>query len=171
MSGRWFTLTILAICLSLVLFALWRRSHDTARIREFWGADAASIIQSAPRVLIWDGRWSPQQDVPSMDSESRRWQDISGAPGLIHLRATLLDDRYFQWPHREATVLERTARSAAYRVLRFAGPVGLVDVAIDIDNGMVINLASGHAVPIISSSRRAIAAYLDIQIPANEKRN
>lgn len=164
MSGRWFTLATLTVCVSLVLFALWQRSHDTARIRQFWGARGASLIQNAPQVLLRRANWPMHQEAPSLNDNKQLWQEISSAPGLVHLRATLVDDRYFKWPDRAAQDSERTTDSPTVRVLRFTGPTGFVEAAIDTQRGVVVDLASGRAVEIIASSRRAIAAYLDIQI-------
>lgn len=158
MSGRWFTLAIVAVCVGLVLAALWQRSRDTSRIREFWGAGNARLIQQAPQVGLRVDGPADRGDAPSLEGQ-RGWQDISRAPGLVHLRATLVDDRYFRWPAREATNRERSASEPAFRVLRFSDSEGFVDVAIDIEQGVVVHLAEGRAVEIIPASRDALAAY------------
>jgi hypothetical protein len=118
-SGRWLILATLSVCASLVLFALWQRSRDTARIREFWGANGAQLIQHAPRVAMRPGPPEVNDEPPSLESD-RDWLDLSTAPGLIHLRATLVDDRYFLWPSREALGEERLASGPDFRVLRFS---------------------------------------------------
>lgn len=162
MSGRWLTLAVVSICVALVLVALWRRSRDTSRIREFWGASNARLIQHAPKVALRVDEAALASDAPSLDG-ARAWRDISRAPGLVHLRATLVDDRYFDWPARTATEEERVATGPAIRVLRFSGAEGLVDVAIDVERGTVVHLAVGRAVAIIPASRAALAAYLQKQ--------
>lgn len=162
MSGRWLTLAIVAVCVVLVLVALWQRSSDTSHIRQFWGASNAKLIQHAPEVALRVDRQAAASDAPSLDDQ-RGWRDITKAPGLVHLRATLVDDRYFRWPAREATDQQRLARGAAFRVLRFSGPEGFVEVAIDIEQGVVVHLATGQAVEIIPASRDAVATYLRLQ--------
>lgn len=190
MSGRWLILATLVVCLSLVCFALWRRSRDTAQVREFWGSSGASLIQHAPTVavrLISTSQGSdlplidvplvdvPLIDVPSSDAllrdaplieERSRWLDLSTAPGLVHLRATLVDDRYFQWPSRAATAGEVAAGPSRWRVLRFSSTSGFVDTAIDLERGTIVNLMNSRAVDILPSSRQAIAAYLELEAPA-----
>ena len=161
-SGRRLTFAILALCLSLVCIALWQRSRDTARIREFWGAEGARLIQQAPRVALRQAQLSGGDDAPSLD-DRRRWLDLSSAPGLVHLRATLVDDRYFDWPSRSATIDEVAASASEWRVLRFSSAAGFIDAAIDLEHGTVVNLVTSRAVNIIPASRQAIAAYLTIQ--------
>ena len=150
MSGRWLIVATLALCASLVLFALWQRSRDTARIREFWGAGGARLIQHATNVALRINDSVASDDAPSLGGR-RGWFDLSNAPGLVHLRATLVDDRYFQWPSRRATDEELAASADDFRVLRFSSPDGFVDAAIDVENGAVVNLASSRAVEIDSS--------------------
>ena len=164
MSGRWLTLAIGVICIALALVALWRRSRDTSRIREFWGANNARLIQHAPKVAlrVENDKETVTSDAPSLD-DGRAWRDISQAPGLVHLRATLVDDRYFRWPARKATDQERAATGPAFRVVRFSGREGFIDVAINIEQGTVVHLAAARAVEIIPASRAAIAAYLHLQ--------
>lgn len=159
MSGRWFTSTIVALCIAVVLVALWQRSRDTSQIRQFWGADNAKLIQQAPMVRLRVEDSVGGDEVPSLNNP-QSWRDISTAPGLVHLRATLVDDRYFHWPSREATDQEQAASGPAYYLVRFSGDGGFVDVAIDTAKGTVVHLAAGRSVEVIPASRDALAAYL-----------
>lgn len=90
-------------------------------------------------------------------AENIRWQDISRAHGLVHLRATLVDDRYFQW---DAAPI--TEKSDLTFELQFEEADQLVELSIALDSGCVTNSATGRSVPLIPASRRAVAEYLEI---------
>ena len=168
MSGRWLTFATLVLCFSLVCLALWQRSRDTARVREFWGADGARLVQQAPQVSLRLDHASGSDDAPSL-VDDRGWLDLSTAPGLIHLRATLVDDRYFRWPSRSARVDEMAAGASGWRVLRFSTPESFIDAAIDLERGTVVNLMSARAVEVNPASRQAIAAYLELQTASDSR--
>ena len=127
----------------MVAFALWQRSRTTEHVREFWGADHANLIQHGTTVKLR----LPQQE----------WQDISTAPGLVHLRATLVDDRYYQWAALQAA--STTPLDAGYE-LQFTQADRHIELAIEPASGLVINLQSQQCVPLISASQQAVAAYL-----------
>ena len=127
----------------MVAFALWQRSRTTEHVREFWGASQANLIQHGTTVKLRVA----QQD----------WQDISTAPGLVHLRATLVDDRYYQWNAFRA--VNSASQDARYE-LQFAQADRHIELAIEPASGLVINLQSQQCVPLISASQQAVAAYL-----------
>ncbi len=143
MSGRWLTIIALSGCIALVAFALWQRARTTAHIRAFWGANNARLIQHAPLVKLGVG----QQD----------WQDISQAPGLVHLRATLVDDRYYQWD--ELAPMSSPAPAELYR-LRFEEGDQQIELTIEPDTGMVSHVERQQSVPLIAASAQAVRAYL-----------
>lgn len=133
----------------MVAFALWQRSRTTEHVREFWGASQANLIQHGSTVKLRVAQ--------------HEWQDISTAPGLVHLRATLVDDRYYQWDRLE---LVSSKSLDSHYVLQFEQADRRIELAIQPDSGLVINLQSQQAVPLISASRQAVAAYLK-EIHAN----
>ena len=151
MSGRRVIAFTLVLCVSLVVFALWQRSQHTARIRQFWGGQGAHLIQYAPQVQLQSG------------ADRIDWLELSAAPGLIHLRATLVDDRYYVWPSRAASAEELAAAGAAYHTLRFSDRASFVDATINTETGAVINRVNGRAAQLIPSSRQAVAAYLQLR--------
>lgn len=143
MSGRLFTTVAVSICLVLVAFAFWQRSLRTQRIREFWGANQASLIQHAPMVRL------------SVNGEA--WRDVSRAPGLVHLRATLVDDRYFQW--NETATSQGKEPASGYR-LEFSRDQTSIALSIDASSGIVTNLERNQHARLIPASQQAVAAYL-----------
>lgn len=145
MSGKWLTVFIVASCVFLATTVLWLRSRDTVRVREFWSPQIASLIQHAPHVERMN---------------ASEWQDISNAPGLIHLRATLVEDRYYRWPWRLATEIELAASMYPVQLLRFSSNTAKVEVSIDFVKGTVLNVQAKRAAQLIPTSRDAIARYL-----------
>ncbi|MCC6510539.1 MAG: hypothetical protein IT423_15665 [Pirellulaceae bacterium] len=149
-SGRWLTVVTLTVCVSLVIYALWQRSVGTQHIRQLWGAEQARLIQHAQQVTLYhEGRLAPADG-----------QDLSTAPGLVHLRATLVDDRYFHWPSQRYRNPSAPVPNGDHFVVRFAADQMQIDVGIDLSTGMVTNLATSQSVQLIDSSRQAVAAYL-----------
>ncbi len=182
MSGRWLTAILLTVCVALVSFALWRRSIDTQHVREFWGADQAALVQRAPTVL-----WRTSEEVveratdsvaPGSDKLQRvAWKDISRAAGLIHLRATLVDDRYYRWPAstfesrsqskpaarpQDSAEGDQGTKASNYECFRFIEGEQSVDVALHVPSGMVILPDRHRQAQIIESSRQALHAYVGI---------
>ena len=81
----------LVLASALGAFAVWFQWEQTRRCLDFFGPDIAAAIQSAPTVEIWH-----------LDSDgSRVWrrgaQDVSKAPGLVHLRRGLIEDVNYVW--------------------------------------------------------------------------
>ncbi len=142
-SGRWLTIIAVTGCVALVAFALWQRSQTTEHVRQFWGPAQARLIQHGSKVWL--------------SKNKSDWEDISQAPGLVHLRATLVDDRYYQW-NSLRLVTEPTA--ATHYALHFEQADESIELSIDPDSGLVTNLQNQQSVPLIPASARAVKAYL-----------
>lgn len=145
MSGKLLAISVVSLCIALAIIALCLRSRDTAHVREFWEPRFANLIQHARLV---------ERERPS------KWQDISDAPGLVHLRATLVEDRYYRWPSHKASETELKDNKPSVQRLRFSSNVLQVEISIDIESGTVININTNRAAQLIPSSRQAIARYL-----------
>ena len=109
-SGKLVVLSILAIAVIMAGFAwVWNRKA-TERSVQFWGKDRALIIRDAQQVLIYEVlsleakpkvgagvvivcRPNSGQFLRQLDNA----QDITGAPGLVHARHSLLQDHSFRW--------------------------------------------------------------------------
>jgi hypothetical protein len=81
----------LLLAAALGAFAVWFQWEQTRRCLAFFGSEVATTIQSAPTVEVWH-----------LDSDgSRVWrtgtQDVSRAPGLVHLRRGLIEDVNYTW--------------------------------------------------------------------------
>ena len=81
----------LLLAAALGAFAVWFQWEQTRRCLAFFGPEVATTIQSSPIVELWhldsDGSQVWRTDV----------QDVSRAPGLVHLRRGLIEDVNYAW--------------------------------------------------------------------------
>jgi hypothetical protein len=87
----WLVLGILLVAAGLALFAVWFQWGQTRRCLTFFGATVAHRIQSARRVELWT--LAAEGDAIRVVSR----QDVSHAPGLVHLRRGLIEDLNYEW--------------------------------------------------------------------------
>src|SRR5262245_25534058 len=83
-AGKTAVLAMLAVGVVAAVFAWWWNYNRGRMALEFYGAEAATLIRTAPRVEIL--RPEPEVDI-----------DISKTPGLINARASLLSDASYDW--------------------------------------------------------------------------
>ena len=101
-SGKLVILGILTVALIMAGASWWYRYAATHKAVQFWGPDSAELIRDAPRVLLLQ---NPPADISDLAQEDpiragfdESATDVSHAPGLLHLRNALLEDRSFDWP-------------------------------------------------------------------------
>lgn len=90
-SGAAVVLALLLGGVALAAFAVWFQWRQTRRCLRFYGPVAADRIQAGPRVELWE--LTPGATGPVV----ARRQDVSRAPGLVHLRRGLVEDANFRW--------------------------------------------------------------------------
>lgn len=104
--GKLAIITILTLAIVASAFA-WRyhvKRGDRALV--FWGSQAAVLIRHAPEVELF--RLAPQEPGPDALSADTFWVGersfridqrtvISQAPGLVHARQALIEDRSYLW--------------------------------------------------------------------------
>ncbi len=152
-SGKIVICVVLLTCGCLVSIALWQRSHDTSRIRSFWTGAGAHAIQQGSKVEF--ARLTPGSELTDLPSP----RDVSFSPGLVHLRATLVDDRYFDWTSNQAFSLN-AAQLEGGRLFRFVLDDYCAELLIDVASGTVYSLATKQSVRLIPASRAAVREYL-----------
>jgi hypothetical protein len=86
-SGKFVILGILTVALASAAASWWFRYSATHEAAQFWGPQNARLIRDAPHVAL----------VRLILSEPPTTRDISRAPGMLHLRNALLEDRSFLW--------------------------------------------------------------------------
>lgn len=159
LSGRLITIVVLVACVSCASFALWQRSRNTSRIRYFWTPRGAWLIQHAP--LVQFGKKRPKEEAVNTANLvlETYWRDVSNAPGLIHLRATLVDDRYFDWTTlRENTTVDPDNFEGCRLI--FEDLENRIVISLEEASGIVRSDRSPKSVQLIDSSRQAISSFL-----------
>jgi hypothetical protein len=117
-SGKLLILGIVAVAVLMAGASWWFRYRATHRAAEFWGPAVARLIRDAPEVRLVDLRGG---DAPAA-------VDISKAPGMIHLRYALLEDRSYKWP--DPSISLRLGISSPRWSLTFADPDVGEEIAI-----------------------------------------
>lgn len=92
-SGRRVVAALVLLGLCLAGFAFWFQWRQTRRCLDFLGADVARAISRAERVELW--RLGPGDHPRRLKAGAR--QDVSRAPGLVHLRHALVEDASYAW--------------------------------------------------------------------------
>jgi len=116
-AGTW--LVVGLVCLGVVAgaVAIAYQRGQTRRCLDFYGADVARLVATAPRVEMWT---LAPADAGGADAPARlravARRDVSQAAGLVHLRRGLVEDANFRWS---------AAGSAGGRL-----PAGAWDVAL-----------------------------------------
>lgn len=124
-------LGLFALCVAAAAFSWWFRFHATYHAVRFWGANGCLAIRDASQVYairvmeLDDAANGGPVDVigSQLDSDGTAgskiaarslrdsgfqavsWCEVSGHPGLTHLRNALLQDRSFEW-QQDATMEE-----------------------------------------------------------------
>lgn len=96
--------TIILVCIALALvLAGWAWTYQllsTRKAAAFWGREGVSQLVEAQEATAW--KLGPASDAPgggeSLAGRVILWErEISDAPGLLHLRHALTQDRNFRW--------------------------------------------------------------------------
>jgi hypothetical protein len=100
-SGKFVIIAIVAVAVAAAGASWWFRYSATNRAAEYWDPIVARLIRDAPVVELYKYDRLPNAAFLSehesyLDVGAGR--DISHAPGLVHLRSALLEDRSFSWP-------------------------------------------------------------------------
>lgn len=129
-------------------YAALRQSQTTSRIRELWGAEGASVIQKADSV-----EWF----TPDGTDESI---DLSQAAGLVHLKATLVDDVYLQSHESDRVDWSSIPHDNLHR-FEFSRRAAAVVVEIETDSGQIYCEQTKRNATLIPASRDAVRRYLE----------
>ena len=144
-SGQFVVAIIFAIALVGAAFAWWWNYHRGDQALEFFGAEGAKLIRTAPKVEYL--RSPPEEPI-----------DISGAPGLLNARTSLLSDASYDWSAANA-VLESPQFS-----VRFSRGRSHVVVAFDFENRTIQSSATGRTAKLIPKTADGWRTYLARQI-------
>ncbi|HEV3003452.1 MAG TPA: hypothetical protein VGX78_03280 [Pirellulales bacterium] len=101
-EGKHAILVVFAIGLIGAVGSSWYHRTAQRLVLEFWGPEAAILIVDAPRAEALRLAPAADDDGPDVDFGGAHFTviervDVSRAPGLIHLRQSLLHDGSFDW--------------------------------------------------------------------------
>lgn len=118
-------------CLA-AFFAWWWNWERTQKCLAFYGGSGASLIRTATQVeLLVLSSADTSEATPQMLDEGER-HDLSAAPGLIHARTALLDDRSYLWQKETGD-----CRSPPRYAVRFVSGDRQATLVFDFDCGRV----------------------------------
>jgi hypothetical protein len=139
---------------------------------DFWGPDAILAMQVSPQVTL------RLEAVGARSNQEAKDIDLTGTPGLGHLRHALLDQRHYEWQTRTVSSVEslrdETTRMAT---LTFSDPLEKFPTAtieLELIGGWVgppvtEGSSSGQRVQLITRAQPAVRHFLTII--SNAKQN
>ena len=129
-SGARLVIGLLVLGVTAGLVGIWYQRGQTRRCLAYYGPDAARMVTAAPVVELWT--LGPGAEPGALVALKRA--DVSGAPGLVHLRRGLVEDANFRWQVGPSAVSGRLPAEAWDRALGFADPTtGRPPVVLVID--------------------------------------
>ncbi len=135
---------------------------------EFLGQDTIRAIQLAPHVAL------------AFDADARKPPvDLSGTPGLGHLRHALLDQRHYQWDtETESSLDDLASGDASFATLTFsdprapdAGGVATGVVRLELTGGWVASKDGKKRVQFIERAQPAVRHFLTLIRNARQARS
>jgi hypothetical protein len=143
--GQFVVLTMFVVATAAATFAWWWNYHRGDQALEFFGAEGARLIRTAPNVEY-------------LRSPSDESIDISSAPGLLNARTSLLSDASYDWSAPDPRL-----ESPQFSV-RFSRGRSHVVVTFDFENRTVRSSTTGRTAKLIQKTAEGWQAYLARQI-------
>jgi len=115
-QGKFVIVAMVAVGLSMAVFAWWARYEASQRVLDRFGADVAIAVRNGKQVELLTLSKTPPTDkegannlitIPNVDGGEQLFvtksQEITDAPGLIHARHHLLHENGFNWEEPRST--------------------------------------------------------------------
>lgn len=170
---------LLALGVVGAVTSIWARRTQIEKTTEFLGIETIRALQYAPGVTL---RLEPEPaDMPSSTAASASVDtatslpgagppavfkeiELTGTPGLGHLRHALLDERHYDWTTRNDRSIE-SLRSPRTRMatLTFSDPLGVIAPAtihLELTEGRVGTPQGDRSVRLIPRVQPAIRHFL-----------
>ena len=168
-EGKYAILAVVILGLAGAVGGWWYRSNLQRRAIALWGRETAEFLQQAPRVeLLRLEALTENDDRDANDllsaGESRlavaERFDVSRAPGLIHLRHSLINDKSFSW----SASLDDCRPSWPY-ALRFSRDGRSATLLLDFDCRQAL-LAERNARASIEPMAKGVETFVKAQLEA-----
>ena len=98
-SGKLLVLTTIGISVLMAGGSWWYNYSQSRRAAQFWGRDAAALLVASDKVELLELAHLPPAagDEGSTEGAVAKTVDLTGKPGLVHLRHALTYDANFEW--------------------------------------------------------------------------
>jgi hypothetical protein len=143
--GQFVVVTMFVVAIAAAAFAWSWNYYRGDQALEFFGADGARLIRTAPKVEY-------------LRSPSDESIDLSTAPGLLHARTSLLSDASYDWSAPDPRL-----ESPQFSV-RFSRGRSHVVVTFDFENRTIKSSTTGRMATLIKKTAEGWQAYLARQI-------
>ena len=172
-SGKLVVLSIFAVAIALAGFAwLWNRNAGEKSLH-FWGKQRALIIRDAKKVQLFEVLpldATPQAGAgvvivkhPNLGQfmlQLDKTQDISGAPGLVHARHSLLQDHSFGWASEDQPPQVTPPPPRCTHAVRFTSGQGTVTILFDFSDQRLYCVESQERIVMASKTGSGWLSYV-----------
>ena len=148
-------MTMFGIAVALSAGAWFYHYETTNQAAELWGADGGRLLTKAPKVTLFElanpalGKVAPNLSGLGVSAE----HDLSGKPGLVHLRFVFTQDANFRWDQRDFKQLGQPGLDFKYALRFVEGDEQLVIMLGE--NFDVIGAFDGKYIQVIPAPRLA----------------
>lgn len=169
-TWRGISLAIAVALLGIVgaAVSIYARRTQLEQTTRFWGQETITALQLAERIKL----------LPR-GGEDFRPVELTGTPGLGHLRHRLLDERNYEWDSETAAAALEHCEGAADKKprcvqLQLTDPtgqrVGTIEIDIDLSRGWVGPSDGSRRVRVTETSRSKLANFFATTISVEQKR-
>lgn len=140
--------------------SIYARRTQLAKTTEFLGADAILAIQILPRVTL------QLEPLGQTDGVEAKTIDLTGTPGLGHLRHALLDERHYDWQTRtDSSVQSLRSTETRFATLTFSDPrekFVASTLQLELVQGWVSRSGTNDRVRLIERAQPAVRHFLTV---------
>ena len=169
-TGRaiWMGLAILLVSIIVAGASIHFRRTQLELTTRFWGADAIRAMQLSPIVTL------------TFDSDAgKKPVDLTGTPGLGHLRHALLEQKHYLWQTEEALAVDAvTTPEAKFATVVFSDPrvdeavrIPAATIRFELQGGWIGPPDGSHRVQLTDRVKPAVRHFLTMLRNAQQFRS
>jgi len=169
-TGRaiWLGVAILLVSIFVAGASIHFRRTQLELTTRFWGADTIRAIQLCPIVTL------------TFDSDAgKKPVDLSGTPGLGHLRHALLEQKHYLWQTEEALAVDAlTTPEAKFATVVFSDPrddeavrIPTATIRLELQGGWLGPPDRSHRVQLTDRVKPAVRHFLTVLRNAQQFRS
>ncbi len=140
--------------------SIYARRTQLEKTTAFLGPDAILAIQILPSVTL------QLEPLGQVDGTEAKTIDLTGTPGLGHLRHALLDERHYDWQSRtDSSVQSLRSTETRFANLTFSDPkenFAPATLNIELTQGWVSRTGEADRVRLIERAQPAVRHFLTV---------